>query len=273
MLQSLKDAGHPVVEIDFTPFRESAELLYAGPYVAERFAAVGDFVKSHLDSVNPIVASIVTAAETWTASDAYNALYRLKALEKQTEASWAKMDVLMLPTAPTTYTIAEVQNDPVKLNSNLGYYTNFANLLDLCGVAAPAGFTQAGLPFGVTAFGRAFSEKTLLAFTHKLESLHKGWILLGVVGAHLSGQPLNHQLTDRGARLVRTTRTAFNYRVFALTNTKPPKPGLVRDPRVQRSWNRDRKSGPYTNRSLEALSLPFRRHYPLERASYQMEHP
>jgi allophanate hydrolase len=229
-LRLLVEQGHSLVDIDFDPFRETAELLYAGPYVAERFAALGEFVKSHVEDVNPVVASIVTAAERWTAADAYRALYKLRALEKQTEAAWSRMDVLILPTAPTTYTIEEVQADPVKLNSRLGYYTNFANLLDLCGVAMPAGFTKAGLPFGVTVFGKAFYDKELLTFAQGTQKQSTHSILLGVVGAHLSGQPLNHQLLDRGARLVRTTKTAASYKMFALTNTKPPKPGLVKTP-------------------------------------------
>jgi len=229
-LERFTNQGHSVVEIDFAPFRECAELLYAGPYVAERFAAVGEFVKHHLEAVNPIVASIITNAERWTAADAYGALYKLKAWEKQTEQSWAQMDMLVLPTTPTTYTIEEIQNDPIKLNSRLGYYTNFANLMDLCAVAVPAGFTNTGLPFGVTVFGRAFTEAALLAFAQKLPQSSENWISLGVVGAHLSGQPLNHQLTDRGAKLLMTARTAASYKMFALTNTKPPKPGLIRVP-------------------------------------------
>lgn len=229
-LEFLAGQGHSVVQFDFAPFREAAELLYAGPYVAERFAAVGDFVKGHLDDVHPVVASIITGAERWTAADAYKALYRLKALERQTDRIWDRMDVMVLPTAPTIFKIEEVQADPIKLNSRLGYYTNFANLLDLCAVAVPAGVTGADLPFGVTFFGRAFQDKQLLELGTSLKRLAGRKVLLGVVGAHLSGQPLNHQLTDRGARLVRTTRTAANYRMFALTNTKPVKPGLVREP-------------------------------------------
>lgn len=229
-LNLLVEQGHTLVEIDFDPFRAVAELLYAGPYVAERFAAVGDFVKNHLGDVNSVVASIVTAAERWTAADAYRALYKLEALRKETDAAWSRMDVLILPTTATTYTIEQVHADPMKLNSRLGYYTNFANLLDLCGVAVPAGFTKAGLPFGVTVFSRAFLDKELLAFAQGMQKQSPRSVLLGVVGAHLSGQPLNYQLLDRGARLVKTTKTAATYRMFALTNTTPPKPGLLKVP-------------------------------------------
>jgi allophanate hydrolase len=250
ILDLLSSQGHFVVEIDLAPFREAAELLYAGPYVAERFAAVGDFVKGNLDAVDPVVGSIVMASERWRASEAYLALYKLNMLAKQTELSWAAMDFLVLPTAPTTYTIDEVRNDPIRLNSRLGYYTNFANLLDLAGVAVPAGFTREGLPFGVTVFGRAFSDTQLLAFAHSIQkrrapvagkelavvgdylparaTVNEEVISIGVIGAHLSGQPLNYQLADRGASLVRTTRTASSYRMFALTDTTPPKPGLLK---------------------------------------------
>lgn len=234
-LQLLKGQGHRFIEVDLKPFRDAAELLYTGPYVAERFAAVGEFVKSHLSEVDPVVGGIVMAAEKWTAADAYNALYQLKALEKITEKVWKEIDVLLLPTAPTTYTIEEVQADPVQLNSNLGYYTNFVNLLDYCAVAVPAGFTKNGLPFGVTVIGQTFYDSALLPFAGRIHELQSptGWIQLGVVGAHLSGQPLNHQLTDRAARFLRTDRTAGDYRFYALTNAKPAKPGLIREPGFQ----------------------------------------
>lgn len=241
-----------VIEIDFTPFRKVAELLYEGPYVAERFTAVGEWIKAHGSEVDPMVGSIILASEKFTAAQAYEAQYRLRELAQQIISIWNKIDLLLLPTTPTTYRIEDVRRDPMQLNSNLGYYTNFVNLLDLCGVAVPAGFSTSGLPFGVTAVGPAFSESVLLAFAHRIQHalvpfsgkevakvpefvsadsfIGDGWIKLGVVGAHLSGQPLNHQLRDRGAKLLRTTKTAHDYQCFALTNTKPAKPGLVRVP-------------------------------------------
>jgi allophanate hydrolase len=156
---------------------------------------------------------------------------------------------MLLPTAPTTYTIERIGKDPIRLNSNLGYYTNFVNLLDLCAVAVPAGFTSASLPFGVSLVAPAFSEYALLALASRIQqgrvtfsgaraaalpatvyaaiAQNNGWVHVGVVGAHLAGQPLNWQLTNRGAKLVRTTTTAPDYQFFALTNTSPAKPGLV----------------------------------------------
>ena len=255
-VNSLESRHHTKIEIDLAPFRAAAELLYAGPYVAERFGAVGDFVKTHLNDVDPTVGSIIMASENWTASEAYNALYKLKALEKQTEKIWQTIDVLLLPSAPTTYTIEAVRSDPIKLNSNLGYYTNFVNLLDYSAVAVPAGFTLSGLPFGVTLIGKAFFDEALLHLAATIQhhrapvagknlatvpppqpaptpAPSNAWISLGVVGAHLSGQPLNWQLTQRGAHLLRTTRTAADYRFYALTNTTPAKPGLIREPGFQ----------------------------------------
>jgi allophanate hydrolase len=143
--------------------------------------------------------------------------------------------VLLLPTTGTIYTIAEVEADPVKLNTNLGYYTNFVNLMDLAAVAVPAGVRNDGLPFGVSLVGPAFSDRALITLSERLMAERisaparaPGCVLVAVVGAHLSGQPLNHQLIDRGALLVRACRTTPNYRLFALPRTTPPKPGLVR---------------------------------------------
>lgn len=151
------------------------------------------------------------------------------------------MDILVLPTAPTIYSHEQIAADPVRLNSNLGYYTNFVNLMDLAAVAVPAGFRGNGLPFGISIIGPAFTDEALLALADRYHRSHAevpgallgsavpGCVLLSVVGAHLSGQPLNKQLTERGARLIRSTRTLANYRLYALAGTSPAKPGLFRD--------------------------------------------
>src|SRR5258708_1232393 len=153
------------------------------------------------------------------------------------------MDVLFLPTTGTIYTLEAVRAEPIKLNTNLGFYTNFVNLLDLAAVAVPAGFRSTGLPFGVSFIGPAFSDEALLALADQFHRRHSdvpgprlelgscplGCVEIAVVGAHLSGQPLNYQLLERGARLQRTTRTAAGYRLYALDGTTPPKPGLIRD--------------------------------------------
>jgi allophanate hydrolase len=214
-------AGGSAVRIDYTPFREVAELLYAGPWVAERYAAVGQW----LDRMHPVVQQIIGGAAKYSAADAFRARYRLDGLRERTLDTWREIDVLLLPAAGWIYRIAEVEANPIELNTKLGYYTNFVNLLNLAALAIPAGFRTDGLPFGVTLIAPAGSDYRLLDLAERLD-----FIELAVVGAHLTGQPLNRQLTERGATLLRTTKTAPDYRLYALTGTTPPKPGLAREP-------------------------------------------
>lgn len=234
--KKLQQMGGEQIEIDFSVFRRAADLLYGGPWVAERLAAIKTFFREHASEVEPVVRGIIGGAERYTAVEAFEADYRLRELRREAEKQWESMDVLLLPTTGTIYTHAQIAADPVKLNSNLGYYTNFVNLMDLAAVAAPAGFRSNGLPFGISFIGPAFTDEALLALANQYLSataplLGKppGCVELAVVGAHLSGQPLNSQLLQRGARLQRTCRTASNYRLFALRDSSPPKPGLVRD--------------------------------------------
>lgn len=252
-ISALEVLGGEAVEFDFQPFQEAAALLYAGPWVAERLAAIQDFFAAHAGDMNPIVRRIIGGASKFTAVDSYLAQYQLEALRRQTSAVWSSADVLLLPTTGTIYTHAEVEAEPVRLNTNLGYYTNFVNLLDMAAVALPAGFRSNGLPFGVSLIGPAGTDTALLAVADRLHRqsgqtlgglptpLDKaaplalpptppGCVRVAVVGAHLSGQPLNKQLTERGAKLVKTTKTATSYRLYALADTVPPKPGLVRSP-------------------------------------------
>jgi allophanate hydrolase len=229
--------GGTKVEIDFSPFRAAADLLYSGPWVAERYAAIQGFIESKGDEMHPVVRAIISGARKYTAVDVFNAGYKLRALRGVTEQEWKKMDLLLLPTTGTTYTHEAVAADPVQLNTNLGYYTNFVNLLDLAAVAIPAGFRPNGLPFGVSLIGPAFSDEALIEMAGRFAedpsdrptSVPPGCVEVAVVGAHLSGQPLNWQLTERGARLRRTTTTAPGYRFYALDGTKPAKPGLIRE--------------------------------------------
>jgi allophanate hydrolase len=214
-------AGGAARRIDYAPFREAAELLYAGPWVAERYAAVGQW----LEHMHPVVKRIIGGAAKYSAADAFRARYRLEELRERTLETWGAIDVLLLPTAGWIYKIADVEANPIELNSNLGYYTNFVNLLDLAALAIPAGFRPGGLPFGVTLIAPRGSDWRLLDLAERLD-----YIELAVVGAHLAGQPLNRQLTERGATLLRTAKTAPDYRLFALAGTTPPKPGLVREP-------------------------------------------
>lgn len=224
-VKRLEAAGGRRVEIDYAPFRDTAQLLYSGPWVAERYVAVGGFLEGHPADAHPVVRDIILGGKNYTAADTFKAMYKLAALQAETAKTWHDIDVMLLPTTGTIYKISEVEADPVKLNSNLGYYTNFVNLLNLAALAIPGGFRPNGLPFGVTLIGPAHSDWALLDLAARLEE-----VKVTVVGAHLTGQPLNKQLTERGARLLKTCKTAPEYRLYALANTTPPKPGLVREP-------------------------------------------
>ncbi len=250
-VERLRQLGCETVEFDFTPFREAAALLYSGPWVAERLAAIKDFAAKTPDAIHEVVRGIILGAEKISAVATFEGMYRLAELTRKAEAEWAKMDLLVLPTTPTTYRIADVLADPVRLNSNLGLYTNFVNLMDLSALAIPAGFRQDGLPSGVTLMGGAFADGRLavvgdalhrslpeirlgatampLSATPSLATTPSRLIDVAVVGAHLTGQPLNGQLVERKARLKRTARTAPGYSFYALANTTPLKPGLVYD--------------------------------------------
>jgi allophanate hydrolase len=232
----LENVGGHRVEIDFSVFRAAANLLYAGPWVAERYAAIRAFIEGHADEMNPVVRGIIEGARKYTAADYFDAEYRLRDLRRAADAHWENIDVMLLPTTGTIYTHEQVAADPVALNTNLGYYTNFVNLLDLAAVAMPAAFRPNGLPFGISLIGPAFTDEALLALADRFHSgcsdadvCPPGCVTVAVVGAHLSGQPLNAQITDRGGRLLRACRTAPDYRLYALDGTIPPKPGLVRD--------------------------------------------
>jgi allophanate hydrolase len=230
----LEKLGGERLEIDYAIFREVASLLYSGPWVAERLAAIREFMESHADEMDPVVRGITSGARRYSAVDAFEADYKLRELRRRSEAEWLKIDVMVLPTTGTIYTHDAVAAEPVGLNTNLGYYTNFVNLMDLAAVAVPAGFRANGLPFGISLIGPTFSDKALLSladFYHRGVAPFgpTGCVSVAVVGAHLSGQPLNWQLTQRGARLRKACRTAAGYRLYALDGTVPAKPGLVRD--------------------------------------------
>ncbi len=253
VVDAARELGIEVIEIDFAPFRAVADLLYAGPWVAERLAAIRPFIETHESEMHPVVVGIIKSAARYSAVDAFEAEYKLEMLRKQTDETWQQVDALLLPTTGTIYSIEEVLADPVKLNTNLGYYTNFVNLLDLAAVALPAGFRPNGLPFGVSLIAPAFSDRGLLIWAARLhrslgsklggtkwglsvtpamclDGAGPGCTLLAVVGAHLSDQPLNMQLIERGGRLVRTAKSDSAYRLYELFETVPPKPGLFYEP-------------------------------------------
>ncbi len=236
--------GFAVEIVDLTPFLETARLLYEGPWVAERAAAIRPLVEERPEVLHPVIRQIVCGGLTPSAVDAFEALYRLAELRREIEPVWTRIDALMAPTAPTAYTTAEMLADPVALNSRLGRYTNFMNLLDLSGVAVPAGFLPSGAGFGVTLCAPAFAEAPLLVAA---DALHRAAgtgggaarraptapppearrARLVVCGAHMSGLPLNDELTALGARLVGPAETAPLYRLYALPGA-PARPGLVR---------------------------------------------
>ena len=151
-----------LLEIDLQPFLNAAKLLYGGPFVAERYAAVGDFVSRHQSDVDPAVASVILGSKRYSASEAYEAFCQVADMKTAARQVFENIDALLLPTTPTTYTVESVRQDPIQLNANLGHYTNFVNLLDLSAVAVPAGFTDAKLPFGVTFIAPAFHDEMLL---------------------------------------------------------------------------------------------------------------
>ncbi len=228
--------GAEIRRFDFAPFREAAALLYAGPWVTERLLTVAALHEREPDAIHPVVRGIVEGGRNFGADATFRALYRLGELRVAAAEVLSGVDALLLPTAPTHYTIDEVLNNPLELNSKLGTYTNFVNLLDLSALAVPAGFKRSGLPFGVTFMAPAHHDARLLElgrmFTGEAGAAGRpaaGCVWLAVAGAHLTGEPLNHELTSRGARRVRTTKTAAEYRLFAL-DTAPPKPGLVHAP-------------------------------------------
>jgi allophanate hydrolase len=247
----LESLGFTPVAIDFTPFLEAARLLYEGPWLAERFAAVGDFLAGHPHAGLQVTRAIIEEGARLSASAAFQGQYRLMTLRRTCESLWSQMDFMLTPTAGTIYMVTEVEADPRRLNANLGYYTNYMNLLDLAGVAVPAGFRGDGLPFGVTLVGPRASERALLQLAARLHHAsvarlgatdtplppeeappltapRDGYVSIAVCGAHMQGLPLNHQLRDRGAYFLRLTRTAPAYRLFALQGGPPHRPGLIR---------------------------------------------
>jgi allophanate hydrolase len=248
-VRALRADGAQVEAIDFAPFSELAALLYQGPWVAERFAAVQALWNENPDAINPVVRGIVEQAANYSALDAFKAEYRRAELTRQIHRALEGFDALVVPTSPSIYTIAELEADPVTLNSRLGVYTNFANLADLSALAVPAGMRADGLPSGITLIGLAWQDRALAQFGRQWQARRglplgatgaplpalaadgapsADTVRVAVVGAHLTGMPLNHQLTSRHAVFVEKTATAGDYRLFALANTTPPKPGLVK---------------------------------------------
>lgn len=247
-LATLVDSGIELVEVDMSAFLEAARLLYEGPWVAERYLATQPLIDQQPEAMLPVTRNIIGGGAKVSAVDTFRAQYKLKSLRKQAQAVLESVDALLTPTAGRPYSIAELQADPVVLNTNLGYYTNYMNLFDLAGVALPTTFTGSGFPFGVTLIAEAFSDRKLLSISNRLQQLFKlplgfgqgeyqpladnpaqgaSCIPVVVCGAHLDGMPLNWQLRERGGQLVEKTRSAPEYKLYALAGGPPYRPGMV----------------------------------------------
>jgi allophanate hydrolase len=245
----LEAAGGEAVEIDFAPFVEAANLLYQGPWVAERYSVAGELMSTTPDAVLPVIRDVLAKAPGATAVELFQAQYRLQALKARCDALIDTLDCVLTPTYPRPVTLAELEQDPIGPNSLLGYYSNFMNLLDYAAVATPTAFLKNGLPWGVTVFGRAFTDQYLLGVADLLQRTSgvecvggntlalseerkatNDRMLVAVCGAHMQGLPLNKDLLSRGALLQQSTQTAPRYRLAAL----PASPDGTRRPGLWR---------------------------------------
>lgn len=239
--------GGVAVSIDMAPFLAAASLLYDGPWVAERYAVAGPLIERQPEAVLPVIRDVLAKAPQTDAVTAFQAMYQLQAYKAQGDALLDGVDCILTPTYPRPVTLAELEAEPVKRNADLGYYTNFMNLLDYAAVSVPTGFLANGLPSGVTLFGRAFTDQYLLGLADAFQraqplplaggaqiapeppatiASHDRQALV-VCGAHLDGLALNGQLRERGGRLLAATESAACYRLYALADGR--RPGMVRD--------------------------------------------
>jgi allophanate hydrolase len=249
-LELIAALGGTVEEIDFTPFYDVAHMLYEGAWVAERYAVIEDLLTSSPDAVFPVTREIIGKGRELSAADAFRGMYRLQALKRQVAPILASTDLFCVPSIPTFYSVADLDADPIGPNSRLGTYTNFVNLLDMCGMAVPVAPRGDGRPGSVTilaAAGRDGEAAALAAALHLRAGVTLGatsWALpetddpeaaitsdeiaLAAVGAHMSGLPLNGELTKLGGRFIKAATTAPAYRLYALAGGPPPRPGLMR---------------------------------------------
>jgi allophanate hydrolase len=239
-IQTLRAAGGTAISVDVSPLLEAAKLLYSGPWIAERAAALETLLESNPSAIHPVVRGIVQPGRSVSAVAAFRGFYALQGFARAAEELWQNIDVLVLPTTPAIYRRSELLAEPVTLNANLGRYTNFVNLLDMSALSLPAGFRTNRTGFGVSLIAPAWGDERLLQVAARYErasafavcpdldvSTRKSGVLLAVVGAHLSGMPLHWQLTSREARLVSRARTAPLYRLYAMAQQDPPKPALL----------------------------------------------
>lgn len=248
-ISQLESLGGQAYEIDFEPFMQAARLLYEGPWVTERYLATQPIIDEQPEALLDVTRGIIIQGKDKLASDLFSAQYKLQACKQITDSLLQDYDFMLTPTAGTHYTLEEVKQAPVQLNSNLGYYTNYMNLLDYASIAVPTGLTEAGMPFGVTLVSSAFADMRLLSFARALHHSKKhklgttDWALpepaeqpavdetvtqIVVCGAHMQGLPLNHQLTDRGAVLLEQCQSSADYKLIALPGGPPHRPGMLR---------------------------------------------
>ena len=280
-VEVLKDAGMSTVSVDVGPFLGVAKLLYGGPWVAERYLATQTLIEKSPNSFLPETLAIIQAGKNPTALEVFQAQYQLADYKNQSIEFWEEFDFLALPTTGTIYTQEEIARDPIGLNSNLGHYTNFMNLLDLCGCAVPTSFREDGLPAGLTLYAPAYHDQQVLDWSGKIHlsaktgaGLEKNFIPepakirndestldLFVCGAHMTGLPLNHQLTELGAEFIKEVSTGPEYQMVALPplGSLPERPGLVRvtektQPLPGEIWRMDSKN---IGSFLKKISYPL----------------
>jgi len=234
-VKRLEAMGGEAVELDLSPFLEAARLLYEGPWVAERYSVVGELARRQPEAVLPVIHAVLAKAPQVSGVDTFRAQYRLQVLKAECDRALAGLDCVLTPTIGRPVTLAELAEEPVLRNAELGYYTNFMNLLDYAAVAVPSGTMANGLPWGVTLFGRAFTDQYLLGLAAGFQGADLGarvarndQVRVVVCGAHLDGLALNWQLRQRGATLLEATRSSPHYRLYALAGGPLRRPGMVR---------------------------------------------
>ena len=246
---ALKARGAAIEEIDFEPLYAIARMLYEGAWVAERYTVIAELLANNPDAVHPVTRQIITHAESMSAADAFTGIYRLAELKRAAEPMLDKLDLLCVPTVPTFYSVADLEADPVTPNSNNGTYTNFVNLLDMCGLAVPTAPRSDGRPGSVTLLAGAGQDALVASVARRFEQdcprnlgatghavpmpaplppAAPDRIEIAVCGAHMTGLPLNWQLTDLGGGFLRSARTTPDYKFYALAGGPPARPGLVR---------------------------------------------
>ena len=247
-VEKMQSLGGVKQEIDFSLFLQAAKLLYEGPWVAERYVAIEKIISKQPEELLPVIKTIIGSAESKTAMDAYSSEYQMQVYRSQSKKILKEFDFLLTPTVGTIYTIDEVNADPIVKNSNLGYYTNYMNLLDCACVAVPGGFLDNDLPWGISLVSTAMTDRKLLSYANKWQQLlqlspgnvginlpetsaseiaYTDTIPVIVCGAHLDGLPLNWQLSERGAVLEEVTTTADAYKMYVIEGAIP-RPGLIR---------------------------------------------